>query len=98
MTGKELGKITHAEFGKMPDCPNYFGLQLSFKLGESSFIKGSQITSLDELIMQPYVFYDNGINCKLFLGAFIESWHFGFIWRLLKSGSLYKAIRKENNQ
>lgn len=41
MTGKELGKITHAEFGKIPDCPNYFGLQLSFKLGESGVIGGS---------------------------------------------------------
>lgn len=38
MTGRFLGKIIWAEYGMVPDCPLWFGLQLLFKLGDSSYI------------------------------------------------------------
>jgi hypothetical protein len=38
MTGKILGKITFAEYGTIRDYPFMIGLQLGFKLGDSSGI------------------------------------------------------------
>lgn len=38
MTGKILGKIDFAEYGTIRDYPFLIGLQLGFKLGDSTYI------------------------------------------------------------
>lgn len=45
MTGKLLGKISDIRFGFIPDYPFLFGLDLTFKLSDSSVIgTGGQYT------------------------------------------------------
>lgn len=45
MTGKLLGKISDVRFGFIPDYPFLFGLDLTFKLSDSSYIgTGGQYT------------------------------------------------------
>ena len=41
---KELGKITHAEFGRYPDRPFLFGLQLGFEFGGCGIFDGGKYT------------------------------------------------------
>lgn len=64
----------------------------------SNFEKGVQITSLDELMRQEFVVWDNGVFRKVVHIGWVQSWQCRYAWMLLQSGALYKAIRKENNE
>ena len=44
MVEKMLGKITFAEFGKIPDYPFLIGLQLGFEMGGCSVMDGGTYT------------------------------------------------------
>ena len=50
ITGKNLGKITFAEYGTIKDHPFLIGLQLGFKLGDGTSVMdgGSNTVNINE--------------------------------------------------
>lgn len=56
--------------------------------------KGDRITSIDELLSQEFVYWNNKITHKGWFG----SWQLRMTANAIKNGSIYKAIKKESEE
>lgn len=56
--------------------------------------KGDRVTSIDELLKQEFVYWNNKITHKGWFG----SWQLRMTANAIKNGSIYKAIKKESEE
>ena len=60
----------------------------------SDYTKGPRITSMDELMSQEYVLWENGTFRKIYPLGTVQSWQLRYAYMLVKAGQLYKAERR----
>lgn len=61
----------------------------------SKFLKGPKIESMDALMKQPFVMWDNGSFRKVYHLGWVQSWQLRYAWMLVRAGQLFQAIPKE---
>lgn len=61
----------------------------------SKFQKGPVIQTLDDLMNQTFVLFENGSFRKVYHIGWVQGWQVRYVWMLLKSGQLFKVIPKE---